>query len=216
MTRLDTICQMILKNSVVYDIGCDHAYLLLKLYPKIKKGFALDIAQKPLNTAIKTINEHNISDKIEAVLSNGLEKVDFNIAENIVIAGMGGELIISIMSNNTNIYNKELTFLLQPMSKPELLRQFLYSEGFTILEEAISIEERRFYTIIKCRFSGEKAQKDILDCYISEKIQEDTNFTLYLENKIRKISEICSQIDNKESDRYVYYNKLLQKMKGFI
>lgn len=216
MNRLDTICSMVSENSTVYDIGCDHAYLLLKLYPKIKQGFAMDIAQKPLNTAIKTINENNISDKIQAVLSNGLEKVDFNIADTIVIAGMGAELITSILSDNSNIYNEKLTFILQPMTKSELLRQFLYEKGFEIVAEQISIEERRFYTIIKAKFTNKQIKKDVIDCYVSEKLQEQERFIDFAEEKIRKASIICKQIEDTQSERYIYYNKLLEKMRGYI
>ncbi|MFI3115629.1 MAG: class I SAM-dependent methyltransferase [Clostridia bacterium] len=216
MNRLDTICSMVSENSTVHDIGCDHAYLLLKLYPKIKQGFAMDIAQKPLNTAIKTINENNISDKIQAVLSNGLEKVDFNIADTIVIAGMGAELITIILSDNSNIYNEKLTFILQPMTKSELLRQFLYEKGFEIVDEQISIEERRFYTIIKAKFTNKQIKKDVLDCYVSEKLQEQERFIDFAEEKIRKASIICKQIEDTQSERYIYYNKLLEKMRGYI
>lgn len=214
MSRLDTICSLVSANATVYDIGCDHGYLLLKLYPKINRGFALDVAQKPLNTAIKTINDNNLGDKVTAILSNGLEKVDPEIADTIVIAGMGAELIIDILSKSAFIYDEKYTFLLQAMTKSELLRQFLYSKGFEIIEEKVSIEERRFYTIIKCKFTGKIENKDILDCYTSEKLRKDVNFKKYIDFKAGKMQIICDNIEDKSNDKFLFYSKLIKHLEG--
>lgn len=214
MDRLDTLCALVKKNSTVYDIGCDHAYLLLKLYPKIKQGFALDVAQKPLNAAKKTIMENNISDKITAILSDGLEKVDTDLADTIVIAGMGAELIVDILSKHQFIYSDKYTFLLQPMTKSELLRQFLYANGFEIIEEKISIEERRFYTIIKCKYTGKIIKKDILDCYVSDNLMIEPDFSKYIDYKTQKMSIICNKIEDKTNEKFIYYNKIIQKLGG--
>ncbi|MFI3226794.1 MAG: class I SAM-dependent methyltransferase [Clostridia bacterium] len=214
MDRLDTLCSLVKSDATVYDIGCDHGYLLLKLYPKIKRGFALDVAQKPLNTAIKTINENNLSDKVTAILSDGLEKVDPKIADTIVIAGMGAELIIDILSKYNFIYSDKYTFLLQPMTKSELLRQFLYAKGFEIEQEVVSIEERRFYTIMKCKYTGNIIEKDVLDCYVSENLTKDDDFSAYIDYKTKKMSIICDRIEDKSNENYVFYNNLIKKLRG--
>lgn len=216
MNRLDVICSMVEDNSIVYDVGCDHGYLLLKLYPKIKYGYALDIAQKPLNTAIKTIKENNIQDKITAVLSDGLEKVNLDLADTIVIAGMGAELIIDIISKKEGVYNNKYTFLLQPMTKSEVLRHFLYKNGFEIIEERISIEERRFYTIIKCRYCGVFLEKNILDCYVSDNLLTQKDFYKYVEYKTNKMQLICDKISDKNNDKYLFYYKIIEKLRGLI
>lgn len=216
MDRLNTICSLVAKNAVVHDIGCDHGYLLLKLYPNISCGFALDVAQKPLNTAINTINQNNLGDKITAILSDGLEKVDPEIADTIVIAGMGAELIIDILSKHSFIFDSKYTFLLQPMTKTELLRQFLYEKGFEIVEEKISKEQRRFYTILKCKYTEKVVKKDILDCYVSEKLIKECDFLQFANYTIDKNLEICSQIDDTTNDKFIYYTTIIEKMRGYI
>lgn len=215
MNRLDLICSLVKENSTVCDIGCDHGYLLLKLYPKIKQGFALDIAKKPLDSAIKTINQNNISDKITAILSDGLEKVDPNITDTIVIAGMGAELICNILSKHNFVYNNKFVFLLQPMTKPELLRQWLFANGFDIIEEKISIEERRCYSVVKTSYTGIKKSYDITECFISEPLLCDKNINAYLNQIISKMHQASKNITDSSNENFIYFKNMIDKLKGY-
>ena len=216
MTRLDTICEMVDQNAIVHDIGCDHAYLLLKLYNNIQYGYALDVAKKPLNAAIKTINENNISDKVTTILSDGLEKVDPTIADTIVIAGMGAELIVEILSKYDFVKSAKYTFLLQPMTKSEFLRQYLYQNGFIITQERVSIEERRHYTIIKCKYSGTNKSVNIIDCYVSDALLKDNHHKEYINYKISKLKTICNNIKDKSNENFIYYDKVISKLKEYL
>lgn len=215
MTRIDTICSLVLKDTIVYDIGCDHGYLLLKLYPKIKKGFALDIAEKPLKSATKTINQNNLQDKITPMLSDGLEKVDFKHCDTIVIAGMGGHLISSIILKYEGAKNKEITFLLQSMSKTEYLRQFLFGNGFEIVKEKIAIENNIVYTIIQCKFTNNIIKKDILDCFVSQDLLKQENFNLYAKEYIEKSIDICNKIQDKTNENFIFHKKLKEKFEEY-
>lgn len=216
MTRLDTIASLIKNNSKVCDIGCDHAYLLLKIYDKIKLGFACDIAQKPLNTAIKTINEHKLSEKITPILSNGLENIEKDSFDTLVIAGMGGELISKILTDCPYIKNKNYDIFLQPMKKAEELRYFLYKNGFSIENEVISIENNRIYTIIYAKYTGIIENKTLEDCFLSEALTKDKNFDKFLKYHIERFKNITKKMENSENNANLeFFNNILSKLKEY-
>ena len=216
MNRLDSICSLIPADSIVCDIGCDHAYLLLKLYPKIKKGFACDIAIKPLNAAKKTILENNISDKITTILSNGLENIQKISFNSLVIAGMGGELISSILENCDYIKDNKYQILLQPMSKSSELRKYLYENGFSIVNELISIEDRRVYTILNVKYTGIVKIKNLVDCFVSTALTKDKNFNSFLDFHLNRIEIIINNMKNSDNiSNFNYYTDVLQILKEY-
>lgn len=212
MNRLQTIASLVDENAVLYDIGTDHAYLFLEVFNKISRGFACDIAEKPLQTAINTIDFNNLYTKVSPLLSNGLEKVDFEIATNISICGMGAELIIDILSQNSQSKTENITYIFQPMTRTELLRKYLYENGFEITDEIICKEDRRFYTIIKCNYTGFIQKVDIFDCYLSPQMKTDALYNSYIQYEIEKCEQICSQINDLSNERYQKYEKIKQKL----
>ena len=97
--RLLLCAEFVRQDSAVADIGTDHAYLPVYLAQKgkIKKAIAADINEGPLKSGIETINRCGVSDTVSARLSNGLEKISPDECDDVIIAGMGGELICSII-----------------------------------------------------------------------------------------------------------------------
>ncbi|MBQ9938574.1 MAG: SAM-dependent methyltransferase, partial [Oscillospiraceae bacterium] len=98
--RLETAASFVRNGSVVADIGTDHGYLICSLAERgtIPRGYACDINEQPLAKAAETVEETGLGDKISLVLCDGLRGLDPNCADDIIIAGMGGELICSILS----------------------------------------------------------------------------------------------------------------------
>lgn len=153
--RLLTISDLIPKGSVVADIGTDHALLPIYLIKNgiAKSAIASDIADGPLNSARKNITAHALEGKIEVVKSDGLVNVYPFTPETVIIAGMGGETIRDIIANCGYSISGAPLFLLQPMTHTELLREYLMTNGFSILSETVIQEEHRFYVIISAKFS---------------------------------------------------------------
>ena len=98
--RLSLCAQMVRDGAAVADIGTDHAYLPVYLVEcgKIHKAIAADVREGPLENAKGNISKNGFDQQIKTVLSDGLEKISPDEADDIVIAGMGGELIIRIIS----------------------------------------------------------------------------------------------------------------------
>lgn len=168
--RLSLVASMVRKGSRVADIGTDHGYLLARLIQDgiVPCGIAADINKGPLDNARKTVQEAGLSDKVELILSDGLKNVPENSCDDIVLAGMGGNLIADILSACPWIYNKNLHIVAQPMSHGEVLREFYINNGFEILEEKTVADGKRLYCVISAVYTGEKPKKDISYIYLGK------------------------------------------------
>ena len=154
--RLRLCAELVRAGCKLADIGTDHAYLPCALAQsgKISSALACDINEKPLESGQETINRCGVGDIVRPRLSNGLDKVSPDECDDIVIAGMGGELICSIIEKAPWLKNGEKHLILQPMTRPEALRSYLYQSGFEIeLEQAVE-SERRLYTVMLAVYSG--------------------------------------------------------------
>ena len=156
--RLQTIADFVKKNSVVADIGTDHAHIPIYLIENniIDKAYACDINKGPLEKAKKNIENFGVSENIVLRLSNGLDKMSNKEADTIIIAGMGGELIIDILERGKSFFNKKNTFILSPHTKTDEVRDYLLRKGFEIIKEDMCIDEGKFYTVMEGRYTENK------------------------------------------------------------
>ena len=154
--RLGLCASMVREGVSLADIGTDHGYLpiWLSLHGRISRGIAADIRPGPLCAAEKNIVRWK-ADKITTRLSDGLKEIQPEEADDIVIAGMGGELIARIIRDASWLKNREKHLILQPMTSFAELRSFLLEEGYAILREEAILEERRAYSVILAVYDPE-------------------------------------------------------------
>ena len=109
------------------DVGCDHGYVSIYLVTHgiAKSCVAMDVRSGPLSGAKENVAEYGLSDIIETRLSDGLKELSPGEADALVIAGMGGATIASILKESTEIVASVKTFVLQPMNAADLLRRWL-------------------------------------------------------------------------------------------
>ena len=152
--RLSACADFVRENSILADIGTDHAYLPAQLLQscKIKSAIAADVNEKPLESARQTIKDCLVEDKVKLKLCSGLDDIEADEFSDLVIAGMGGELIISILSACPYIKNEKYNLVLQPMSKAYELRKWLSENGFLIKDEKGAVANGKVYTIINAEF----------------------------------------------------------------
>ena len=88
--RLESVGSLVLPNSVLADIGTDHAYLPVYLLRKgkINSAIAGDIAQGPCKAAENTVAMYNMKNKVQVRLGSGLKVLTQNEVNCISIAGM--------------------------------------------------------------------------------------------------------------------------------
>lgn len=130
--RLSAAAALCRRGVTVCDVGTDHALLACYLAQNgAKEVIASDVKEGPLSAARRTIAEQSVTN-VTAVLSDGLDRIDY--ADDVVICGMGGELIMKIISG-CRFLSEDTRFILQPMTKADTLRRELYRGGFDIIEE---------------------------------------------------------------------------------
>lgn len=153
--RLAAVAAQVRQGSRVADIGTDHAYLPVTLVQQghCPSAIAADIRSGPAARARQTVEEAGLGAQIAVRLGDGLAPVRPEEIDDIVIAGMGGETIASILQAAPWTQNAHYRLILQPMSKPEELRRFLLTHGFSILCEQPVEEPPRWYTVLTAAFT---------------------------------------------------------------
>lgn len=95
--RLHLLARLVPEGCRLTDVGTDHGYLPVALLQQgqIAAAIASDIGAEPLEHARRTAMQYGV-DGMDFRLCAGLSGVAPEETDVIVIAGMGGETIISI------------------------------------------------------------------------------------------------------------------------
>lgn len=154
--RLQTVANLVNKGGVVADIATDHGFLICWLAQQnlIKKGYACDINPLPLASAQSTIDTFGVAEKVETVLTDGLIGLEDKSLTHAVIAGVGGELITEMLDNSSWVKEQKVTLILQPMTREYFLREYLYLNGYEIMEEQGVICGDFSYTGMRVVYTG--------------------------------------------------------------
>ena len=148
--RLALIASFIPRESVLADIGSDHAHLPAYAYQQgwIKKAIAGEVREGPYRTALATVQALGIGQAISVRLGDGFQVIERGEADTIVIAGMGGELISEILERGEAKLTRETTLILQPNIREVTLRTWLDQHQWTIVDEAILEEDHHIYEVM--------------------------------------------------------------------
>ncbi len=145
--RLETIASFVEPEDKVIDIGCDHAYLPIFLIQKkiCQKVIASDIHEEALKIARKNIEKNHLMEEIPLYLSDGLKNVPDKDINTIIIAGMGTNTILHILSSLDPFSIDKL--IIQANNDLPLLRKELRKKKFFLQKEKIVYEKNHYYII---------------------------------------------------------------------
>lgn len=148
--RLALVASFVHEGGPLADIGTDHGYIPIALVSRgtVSGAIAMDVRQGPLERAKAHIREHQLEDRIETRLSDGMAMLQPGEADTVVIAGMGGELVIHIMEGGRHLWEQVNQWVLSPQSELDKVRQFLRDHGFVINREDMVEEEGKYYTVM--------------------------------------------------------------------
>lgn len=218
--RLLKCAERITPNSRIADIGTDHAYvpIYLALNNKINFAIACDINSGPLENARKNIQKYNLENIIKTRLSNGLENIENSEVDEIIIAGMGGNLISEILKKSLEQNKKFKKYILQPVQYDMKLREYLCDFGFDILHENIVESEKKIYVIIETVYIEKKCNLTDLEKFLGKNIENNIKnskeiYYKYLNKKLRELNnkkngaEICNNFE-----KYKYCEKLIKEI----
>ena len=149
--RLTAVANLITPGLRVADVGCDHGYLSIHLIKNniSRHVIAMDVRVGPLERAMDHVNEAGLEGDIELRLSDGLDALNEDEVDCVVLAGMGGRLMIDILDRGSERCLEIQEFILQPQSEIETLRHFLEDNGYRIISEDIVLEDDKFYPMMK-------------------------------------------------------------------
>ncbi len=204
MQRLQTLCEMVSAGKTLADIGTDHAFLPIELVRegKTPSALALDIGEGPLLAAKEHIMEAALQDRIKTRISDGFQALLSGEAETAVIAGMGGALIIRILSakDPRTLGIEEL--VLGPQSEEKEVRRFLQENGYRMTDERYVEEDGKFYVLIKAENGEEPALSEAEERFGRVALQKkDPLCRRWLEKRKRVLNEILDSLPPNEKGR---------------
>lgn len=199
--RLNWIVGKIEKSNIIMDVGTDHGYIPIYLVKNniASKVIASDINKDPLKKAEINASLDGVRDKIELRLGGGLQPLKNKEAEAVIIAGMGGNLIRDILEHDLNKVKNLKYLILQPAQNPEVLREYLYTNNYEILEEDLCLDEGKYYEIFKVRYKiGNALRLDDIYYEVSPMLLKNKSLLLkdYIEYKIQKYKKVVECIND--------------------
>lgn len=185
--RLAMLASLVPAGASLADVGTDHGYLPVYLLQKgaIKYAIASDINALPLEHARRTADEYGVTQGIDFRLCAGLDDTAPQEVETVVIAGMGGETIIEILKNA--LWTRQKTLLLQPMTKPEVLRVWLSENGYAITQEHLVRDKDTLYAVLIAT-GGESAPLTAAQAYCGIASVHDPLYGDYASERITKLT----------------------------
>jgi tRNA (adenine22-N1)-methyltransferase len=217
--RLKFIADHIDKCDSLIDVGTDHGYIPIYAVKKklCNKAIASDINKGPVEKAKLNASLDGVSSKVEVRLGGGLETVKKGEVEAVVIAGMGGNLIINILEKDKNKLPLYKFMILQPAQNPEVLREYLYTNGYEIIDEDICLDEGIFYELFKVRKSKDiKLSLDPIFYEFSSMLLKKKHplFYSYLEFKEEKYKKILGLIKEDSESSKARKQEIIDKLKA--
>lgn len=166
--RLAAAAELVREGCFLSDVGTDHAYLPVSLFVRgrIRGAVASDIGEGPLSAARRHILEFDAARGVTPVLTGGLDGIEAFAPDDIAILGMGGELIVSILSDAPWVKNEGIHLVLQPMTKQAEVRTYLWENGFRIDKEVLSRDDGKIYQILSVYYDGQKRTGTLLEAAV--------------------------------------------------
>ncbi len=153
--RMQAAADMVSKGNRVCDVGCDHGYVSIWLLQsgKVPSALAMDVNDGPLQRAAEHVRRYGVEKYITLRLSDGLSAYRIGEADTLICAGMGGRLLMDILTREPDKTKDFKELVLQPQSEVPLFRKFLREKGYIFLEEDMILEEGKFYPLMKVKLS---------------------------------------------------------------
>lgn len=165
--RLTTIASFVEKGSRVADVGTDHGYVPIYLVKNqiAASAIAMDVRTGPLSRAAEHVKAYRLEDQIELRLGNGLDALQPGEADAVIISGMGGPLIVDILTRGSQVAATVPRLILSPQSEIPDVRIFLRENGYRIDREAFIKDEGKYYTIMSVTHGNTRPGRYIDDLY---------------------------------------------------
>lgn len=231
--RLEMVASFVGIHAQIADVGTDHGYIPIVLVEQklVAKAIAMDIKPGPLERAREHIRQHGLQEKIETRLSDGVKQLSVGEADTVIIAGMGGELVIHILEEGKNLWNFVEHWILSPQSELDKVRKYLIRQGFEIVKENMVKEDGKYYTVMDVVHTPKEKQLSDSDrikqmnkrlseaeYYYGPILIKEKNPVLieFLEKEKGQLTGIIQGLEEKPGERSIARREQLEKKLGVI
>jgi tRNA (adenine22-N1)-methyltransferase len=198
--RLQAVADLIKVGESMADIGSDHAYLPIYLVGKglIPWAIASELGDGPYERTLDAVRLSALQDYIEVRQGDGLQTIGINEVATVVIAGLGGDSIVTILANDWAKASSYKQFVFQPMSRASVLRKTLADRGWPIVDEKLLWDNNRYVLIIVSQPGNQPYSLDPLEIEIGPEILRADNSLKrgYLFKFVGKYSKVYEQLKN--------------------
>lgn len=207
--RLSAIAEMVPACHTLADVGTDHGYLPVRLLQEgiVNYVLASDINAGPLRRAKETAEEYALSDRMETILSDGLQYPGADRADTITICGMGGETMISILQAAPWTASHR-RLILQPQSKLKELEHWLHENYYAIEDARLCLDGGKLYLALSVLGGGiwsRGAEQTLLE-------EQDSLLPEYLRRELQKVHHARNGLLKSSSDRNSAVSELEQRI----
>ena len=198
MIRIKALASLVDKDSILVDIGTDHALLPIYLYENeiTKKVTGSDISSNALEFAKNNLKKHNLSDKIKLIVSDGFTNLNDEY-DTAVISGMGTDTIKKILDRE----NLPKKLIISSHKNVDKLRLFMNKKGYKIIKEITLKDNDIYYDMIKY----EKGIETLSNYDILVGKSNDTEYKLYILDKYKRIYK------KSKNDKYLEYINIIER-----
>lgn len=200
--RLQTVADQMLSGGVAADIGCDHAFVSIYLVSagKASAAIAMDVNPGPLERAAAHIREAGLEEKIRLRLSDGMDGLEAEEADTIIISGMGGALTERILRVKPDVVYSAKELILSPQSEIYKVRYLLHEMGFRIASEQMVQDKGKYYVVMRAVPGREHYLASIEYTYGKCLMESgDSVFREYMDREKDRVRRILEQFPRQEN-----------------
>lgn len=193
--RLLSASEMIIPRGAVADIGTDHGQLPIYL---INSGLspyviATEWGDGPYQRAWAKIEHLSCTDRIEVRQGYGLEALEPGEVETVVLMGMGGDLLAEIISRDWRLTASFARLVLQPMTRPAVLRRLMAHKGWPLVEERVVKVRGRFFVLMSYAPGEQGYPLSVLQAEVGPQIlqrqgETELDYLTYCQSKFERLA----------------------------
>lgn len=203
--RLKVIAELV-DGGVVADVGCDHGKLTYELVSRnrCKSAIVSDISASCLSKAVILLKGF---ENVEAICCDGLKGYKDKHVDQCVISGMGGEEIISIISNSPIDI---ASYILSPQKNVTKVKKFMLDLGYGLTYDRIIYDKDKFYHILKCEKNSINRPLDEVEFEFGKDSFGTTDFNKFLKYEMDKCMQLFKLVDDTKKAELSKYLELLK------
>ena len=214
--RLSTIYKMVPKG-VIADIGADHGKLIIALFEGgiISHGYAVENKKGPYTRLVKALTDRGLEEDIVPLFSDGIRDLPSSV-HTVIIAGMGGSLIVDILKKYPGKTKQIDTLIVDAHNAVPKVREEVCKLGFIIADEKMVKEDDIFYEIIKF-VRADIATYGENDIEFGPILRQEKS-AIFKDKYESRIHEIDNLLNNKNlpENRVDELNKEKERIKGIL